>query len=49
MEEKFGTIVYDGKMINLDSESLEKLSDISQELSNKYDSLFKKTLTVFNQ
>lgn len=49
MEEKFGTIVYDGKMINLDSESLEKLSDISQELSNKYDSLLKKTLTVFNQ
>lgn len=49
MEEKFGTIVYDGKMINLDSESLEKLSDISQELSNRYDSLLKKTLTVFNQ
>lgn len=49
MEEKFGTIVYDGKMINLDSESLEKLSSISEELNNKYNSLMKKTLTVFNQ
>ena len=49
MEEKFGTIVYDGKMINLDSESLEKLSEISSELNEKYNSLMKKTLTVFNQ
>lgn len=48
-EEKFGSFVYDGKMINLDTESLEKLSDISEELNKKYNSLMKKTLTVFNQ
>lgn len=49
MEEKFGSIVYDGKMINLDSESIEKLENISGELNNKYNTLVKKTLTVFNQ
>ena len=49
MEEKFGTIVYDGKMINLDSEDLEKLSEISGKLSEKYDSLVKKAQVVFNQ
>ncbi len=49
MEEKFGSIMYDGKMINLDNENMEKLSEISEELSNKYNSLMKKTLTVFNQ
>lgn len=49
MEEKFGTLVYDGKMINLDSESLEKLSNISIELNEKYNSLYKKSLSVFNQ
>ena len=49
MEEKFGTIVYEGKMINLDSEDIEKLSEISEELNKKYNSLMKKTLTVFNQ
>ena len=48
MEEKFGTIVYEGKMINLDSEDIEKLSEISEELNKKYNSLMKKTLTVFN-
>lgn len=49
MEEKFGTIVYEGKMINLDTESLEKLTSISEDLNNKYNTLIKKTLTVFNQ
>lgn len=49
MEEKFGTIVYDGKMINLDSENLEKLSEISKELNDKYNLLYKKSLSVFNQ
>lgn len=49
MEEKFGSIMYDGKMINLDNESIEKLSEISEELNSKYNSLMKKTLTVFNQ
>lgn len=47
--EKFGTIMYDGKMVNLDSEEIEKLESISEEISKKYSGLMKKTLTVFNQ
>ena len=48
-EEKFGSIVYDGKMINLDSEDVENLSKISTDITKKYNTLMKKTLTVFNQ
>ena len=49
MEEKFGSIMYEGKMINLDNESIEKLTEMSEELTEKYNTLMKKTLTVFNQ
>ena len=49
MEEKFGSIMFDGKIVNLDNESMEKLSEISEELTEKYNTLMKKTLTVFNQ
>ena len=33
MEEKFGSIMFDGKIVNLDNESMEKLSEISEELT----------------
>lgn len=48
-EEKFGSIIYDGKMINLDTENIESLSKISSDITKKYNTLMKKTLTVFNQ
>lgn len=48
-EEKFGNIVYEGKMINLDTEDIENLSKISSDINQKYNTLMKKTLTVFNQ
>ena len=34
-EDLFGNIMYDGKMINVDTEDIEKLSKISEELKEK--------------
>lgn len=45
----FGSVVYDGKMINLDKESIENLEKISEELKIKTESLKSKMITVFKQ
>ena len=34
-EDLFGNIMYDGKMINVDTEDIEKLSKISEELKKQ--------------
>ena len=47
--ELFGSIVYDGKMINLDKEDLEKLKNMSIELKNEQKNLIEKISPVFNQ
>ncbi len=45
----FGSVMYDGKMINLDKESIENLEKISEELKIKTESLKSKMITVFKQ
>ena len=45
----FGSVMYDGKMINLDKESIENLEKISEELKIKTESLKSKIITVFKQ
>ena len=45
----FGTVMYDGKMINLDSENIEKLEKISKELKEKCSTVVKKAEGIFNQ
>ena len=47
--EVFGSIMYDGKMINLDKENIETLEKISQELKEKCDTLKNKSATIFKQ
>lgn len=48
-EEVFGSVMLDGKMINLDKDDLEKLQDISSKMKDKCDTLKKRTSTIFNQ
>jgi hypothetical protein len=48
-KEMFGTIMYDGKMINLDSTEIEKLEKISSDLKEKCESLKKKSEVIFKQ
>ncbi len=48
-EDLFGNIMYDGKMINVDTEDIEKLSKISEELKEKNKKLEEKIENIFNQ
>ena len=48
-EEKFGTIFYDGKIVDLDKEDIEKLKNLSKELKDKSRALDKKAEYIFNQ
>lgn len=48
-KDTFGTIMYEGKMINLDSENIEKLEKISTELKEKCSTAIKKAEGIFNQ
>ena len=48
-EDTFGTIMYDGKLIDIDKEDIEKLKKISKELSEKNDMLEQKAEKIFNQ
>lgn len=48
-EDTFGTIMYDGKLIDIDKEDIEKLKKISKELSEKNDILEQKAEKIFNQ
>ena len=48
-EELFGTIMYDGKMYNLDKDDIDELVKISQELKEKAQNLEEKVEKVFKQ
>lgn len=48
-EDTFGTIMYDGKLIDIDKEDIEKLKKISKELSEKNNILEQKAEKIFNQ
>ncbi|MCI8309614.1 MAG: hypothetical protein HFJ45_05400 [Clostridia bacterium] len=48
-EEKFGSMMYNGKMINLDTENVEMLEKISNELKLKSESIKKKAEAIFKQ
>ena len=48
-ENQFGSIMYDGKLINIDTEDIEKLKKISEELKEKNIKLEEKTEKIFNQ
>jgi hypothetical protein len=48
-EEKFGTIMNDGKIIDLDKENIEKLEKLSADLKDKSNSLKQKAEAIFNQ
>ncbi len=48
-EEKFGSMMYNGKMINLDTENVEMLEKISNELKLKSESIKKKAEVIFKQ
>lgn len=45
----FGSIMYSGKMVNLDKENIESLEKMSQELKEKCNTLKKKANSIFNQ
>lgn len=48
-EDIFGSIMYDGKMINVDKEKIETLENISKELKEKNKKLEQKAENIFNQ
>ena len=48
-EDTFGSVMYDGKLIDLDKEDIEKIKKISKELSERNDELEKKVEKIFNQ
>ena len=48
-EDVFGSIMYDGQMINVDKEEIEKLEKISKELKEKNKILEEKIDRIFNQ
>jgi hypothetical protein len=48
-DEKFGNIIHNGNMINIDKESIENLEKISLELKEKCESLRQKTDAIFKQ
>lgn len=48
-KEKFGSIIFDGRMINLDSENIETLEKIESNLQEKENNLKNKVITVFKQ
>ena len=43
----FGTIFFDGKLVDLDKENIENLEKMSNELKSKDEELKKKILTIF--
>ena len=49
IEDKFGTIMYNGKVVDIDTEDIEKLKKISKELKEKNEELEKKSEKIFNQ
>lgn len=48
-DELFGTISYDGKMINLDKDNIEDLKKISSELKERQKNLEIKVENIFKQ
>ena len=48
-EDVFGSIMYDGKMVNIDKEDVEKLKTISDELKKKASILNQKAESIFKQ
>ena len=48
-EDKFGTIMYNGKIVDVDTEDIETLKKISKELKEKNEELEKKSEKIFNQ
>lgn len=48
-EELFGSIMYNGKMINVDKENIEVLKNISNELKEKNKKLEVSVEKIFNQ
>ena len=48
-EETFGNIMYNGKMINIDSENIDVLKNISGELKEKNKQLEMTMEKIFNQ
>lgn len=48
-KEKFGSIMLDGKMINLDSSNISDLEKIESKLKEKEEEIKKKITPVFNQ
>ena len=48
-DEKFGSIMYNGKMIDIDQEEMDKLKKISKELKEKNEILEGKIEKIFKQ
>ena len=48
-EDIFGSVMYDGKLIDIDKEDIEKLKKISKELKEKNKKLEEKSENIFNQ
>lgn len=48
-EDLFGSIMYDGKLINVDTEDIEKLKEISKDLKEKNIKLEEKLENIFKQ
>lgn len=48
-EEMFGSVMYNGKMINVDKEDIEVLKNISLELNEKNKKLEETAEKIFNQ
>ena len=48
-EELFGSIMYNGKMIDIDKEDVESLKKIAEELKEKNKIIEEKTENIFNQ
>ncbi len=48
-EELFGNVMYNGKMINVDTEDIEALKKISSELKEKNKQLEEKVENIFRQ
>lgn len=48
-ENLFGSMMYNGKLVNIDTEDMEKLRKISEELKEKNKILEEKTEKIFNQ
>lgn len=48
-EDLFGTVFYNGKLINVDTEDIEKLKKISEELKEKNNKLEEKSEKIFKQ